>query len=70
MTSFESCLKPVRTVVSQRELPTLVHELLVIGHVIDHFVMAWCVEKFGHEAMLQTTVEDWTSASLVYTKRI
>ncbi|AKN15420.1 hypothetical protein MHAE_13098 [Mycobacterium haemophilum DSM 44634] len=55
---------------SRNELATLVPELLLIGHMIDRSGMAWCVQEFGHEAMLQIAIEEWAGASPIYTKRM
>jgi hypothetical protein len=55
---------------SRSELATLVPELLLIGHMIDRSGMAWCIKEFGHEEMLQIAIEQYASASPVYTKRM
>ncbi len=55
---------------SRDELVTLVPELLLIGHMIDRSGMAWCIQSFGREEMLQIAIEEWAGASPVYTKRM
>jgi hypothetical protein len=55
---------------SRQELTVLVPELLLIGHMIDRSGMAWCIQEFGHEEMLQVAIEEWAGASPVYTKRM
>jgi hypothetical protein len=55
---------------SRQELAVLVPELLLIGHMIDRSGMAWCIQEFGHEEMLQIAIEEWAGASPVYTKRM
>jgi hypothetical protein len=55
---------------SHQELAVLVPELLLIGHMIDRSGMAWCIQEFGHEEMLQVAIEEWAGASPVYTKRM
>ncbi|OBI97704.1 hypothetical protein A5660_05705 [Mycobacterium alsense] len=55
---------------SRRELSVLVPELLLIGHMIDRSGMAWCIQEFGREEMVQIAIEEWAGASPVYTKRM
>lgn len=55
---------------SREQLATLVPELLLIGHMIDRSGMAWCIQEFGREEMLQIAIEEWAGASPVYTKRM
>jgi hypothetical protein len=55
---------------SRQELAVLVPELLLIGHMIDRSGMAWCIQEFGHDEMLQVAIEEWAGASPVYTKRM
>ena len=45
-------------------------ELLLIGQMIDRSGMAWCIQQFGREAMLQIAIEEWAGASPLYTKRM
>lgn len=52
------------------QLSTLVPELLLIGQMIDRSGMAWCIQQFGREAMLQIAIEEWAGASPLYTKRM
>jgi hypothetical protein len=55
---------------SRRELAVLVPELLLIGHMIDRSGMAWCIQEFGREEMVQIAIEEWAGASPIYTKRM
>ena len=55
---------------SRSELAALVPELLLIGQLIDRSGMAWCIQAFGREEMLQIAIEQWAGASPVYTKRM
>lgn len=55
---------------SREQLAVLVPELLLIGHMIDRSGMAWCIQEFGREEMLQIAIEEWAGASPVYTKRM
>jgi hypothetical protein len=55
---------------SRSELAVLVPELLLIGHMIDRSGMAWCIQEFGREEMVQIAIEEWAGASPVYTKRM
>ncbi len=55
---------------SRTDLATLVPELLLIGQLIDRSGMAWCISKFGREAMVQIAIEEWAASSPLYTKRM
>ncbi|MDT5257159.1 MAG: hypothetical protein QOD10_2239 [Mycobacterium sp.] len=55
---------------SRDELATLLPELLLIGQLIDRAGMAWCIQEFGREEMLQVAIEEWMGASPIYTKRM
>ena len=55
---------------TQPQLSTLVPELLLIGQMIDRSGMAWCIQQFGREEMLQIAIEEWAGASPIYTKRM
>ena len=55
---------------SRGELATLVPELLLIGQLIDRSGMAWCIQDFGREEMLQIVIEEWAAASPIYTRRM
>ncbi|QLL05091.1 hypothetical protein [Mycobacterium vicinigordonae] len=52
------------------QLAILVPELLLIGQMIDRSGMAWCIQHFGREAMLQIAIDEWAGASPLYTKRM
>lgn len=60
---------PVRGVV-RSELAVLLPELLLIGQLIDRSGMAWCIQAFGRQEMLQIAIEEWAGASPIYTKRM
>lgn len=55
---------------TRAQLTTLVPELLLIGQMIDRSGMAWCIQQFGREEMLQIAIEEWAGASPLYTKRM
>lgn len=55
---------------SRDELAVLVPELLLIGHMIDRSGMAWCIQEFGREGMLEIAIEEWAGASPIYTRRM
>jgi hypothetical protein len=55
---------------SRAELAVLVPELLLIGHMIDRSGMAWCIQEFGREEMVQIAIEEWAGASPIYTNRM
>lgn len=55
---------------SREALAALVPELLLIGQLIDRSAMAWCIQAFGREEMLQIAIEEWASSSPVYTRRM
>ena len=55
---------------TREQLTTLVPELLLIGQMIDRSGMAWCIQQFGREAMVQIAIDEWAGASPIYTKRM
>jgi len=55
---------------SREELAVLVPELLLIGQLIDRSGMAWCIQAFGREEMLQIAIEEWAGSSPLYTRRM
>jgi hypothetical protein len=55
---------------SHDDLAVVVRELLLIGHLIDRSGMAWCIDAFGREEMLQIAIEEWAGASPIYTQRM
>ena len=40
------------------QLTRLVPELLLIGQLIDRSGMAWCIQEFGREEMVQIAIEE------------
>jgi hypothetical protein len=55
---------------SRDQLATLVPELLLIGQLIDRSGMAWCIQNFGRDEMLQIAIEEWMGCSPIYTRRM
>jgi hypothetical protein len=55
---------------TREQLAILVPELLLTGHLIDRSGMAWCLAAFGREAMTRIAIEEWASASPIYTGRM
>ncbi|GAA3834651.1 hypothetical protein [Nocardioides panacisoli] len=55
---------------TREQLAVVVPELLLIGQLIDRSGMAWCISAFGREEMAQIAIEEWASASPVYTRRM
>lgn len=55
---------------TREQLSRLVPELLLIGQMIDRSGMAWCIQQFGREEMVQIAIEEWAGASPLYTKRM
>ncbi|WP_292975608.1 hypothetical protein [Mycobacterium sp.] len=52
------------------QLATLLPELLLIGQMIDRSGMAWCIQEFGRDEMVQIAIEEWAGASPIYTRRM
>jgi len=55
---------------SRDQLAVLVPELLLIGQLIDRSGMAWCINAFGRDEMVQIAIEEWAGASPLYTRRM
>ncbi len=55
---------------SRDQLAVLVPELLLIGQLIDRSGMAWCINSFGRDEMVQIAIEEWAGASPIYTRRM
>ncbi len=55
---------------SRDQLAVLVPELLLIGQLIDRSGMAWCINAFGRDEMVQIAIEEWAGASPIYTRRM
>ena len=51
-------------------LAALVPELLLCGHLIDRCGMAYTIAAFGREGMAGVAIEEWQTASPVYTRRM
>src|SRR5439155_19463728 len=52
------------------KLAALAREYLLAGHMIDRAGMPYVVKEFGLPAMRDVAIEEWMSASPVYTRRI
>ncbi|HEY1840287.1 MAG TPA: hypothetical protein VGG53_08700 [Mycobacterium sp.] len=55
---------------SRQQLTVLLPELLLIGQMIDRSGMAWCIQEFGRDEMVQIAIEEWAGASPIYTRRM
>ncbi|MDT7734770.1 MAG: hypothetical protein QOE12_1944, partial [Mycobacterium sp.] len=55
---------------SRGQLAVLLPELLLIGQMIDRSGMAWCIQAFGRDEMVQIAIEEWAGASPIYTRRM
>ncbi|WP_040796294.1 hypothetical protein [Nocardia higoensis] len=55
---------------SRETLAALVPELLLCGHLIDRCGMAYTIAAFGREGMAGVAIEEWQTASPVYTRRM
>jgi hypothetical protein len=55
---------------SRDQLAVLLPELLLIGQMIDRSGMAWCIQEFGRDEMVQIAIEEWAGASPIYTRRM
>jgi len=55
---------------SRSELAKLGREYLLAGHMIDRAGMPYVIKEFGLAAMRDVAIEEWVSASPVYTRRI
>jgi hypothetical protein len=55
---------------TRAELAALAREYLLAGHLIDRAGMPFIVAEFGREAMRDVAIEEWMSASPVYTRRM
>jgi hypothetical protein len=55
---------------TRHELAVLLPELLLIGQMIDRSGMAWCIQEWGRDEMVQIAIEEWAGASPIYTRRM
>lgn len=55
---------------SHAQLVTLVPELLLIGHLFDRAAMPYALGEWGPSEMAQIAIEEWESASPIYTHRM
>jgi hypothetical protein len=55
---------------SHGELAELARELLLAGHLIDRSGMPQVIARFGREGMGEVAIDEWMSASPVYTRRM
>src|SRR5690606_28528302 len=68
--SFERCEVMAFRSLSRETLAALVPELLLCGHLIDRCGMAYTIAAFGREGMAGVAIEEWQTASPVYTRRM
>lgn len=54
---------------SHGELATLVRELLITGQLIDRSGMPHAISRFGRDGMAEIAIDEWMSASPIYTPR-
>ena len=55
---------------SREQLAVLAREYLLAGHLIDRAGMPFVVAELGLDAMREVAIEEWMSASPVYTRRM
>ena len=55
---------------SHAELAELARELLLAGHLIDRSGMPHLISRFGRDVMRDIAIDEWMSASPIYTRRI
>ena len=55
---------------SHAELAELARELLLAGHLIDRSGMPHLISRFGREVMRDVAIDEWMSASPIYTRRV
>jgi hypothetical protein len=54
----------------REQLAVLAREYLLAGHLIDRAGMPFVLAEFGLDAMREVAIEEWMSASPVYTRRM
>lgn len=55
---------------SHAELAELARELLLAGHLIDRSGMPHLISRFGRDVMRDVAIDEWMSASPIYTRRM
>ena len=55
---------------SHAELAELARELLLAGHLIDRSGMPHLIARLGRDGMRDVAIDEWRSASPIYTKRM
>ena len=55
---------------SRQALCHLGREYLLIGHLQDRIGLPLVAQKFGGDAYLQFSIDEWMSASPIYSKRM
>ncbi len=55
---------------SHAELAELARELLLAGHLIDRSGMPHLISRFGRDVMRDVAIDEWMSASPIYTRRV
>jgi hypothetical protein len=55
---------------SRQALAHLGREYLLLGHLVDRVGIPLVIERFGREAQLQFSIDEWMGASPIYSKRM
>ncbi|MGH0028855.1 MAG: hypothetical protein ACQGVC_03625, partial [Myxococcota bacterium] len=55
---------------SRQALARLGREYLLLGHLVDRVGLPLVMQRFGEEAQVQFSIDEWMSASPIYSKRM
>ncbi len=55
---------------SRQALAHLGREYLLLGHLVDRVGLPLVIQRFGAEAQVQFSIDEWMSASPIYSKRM
>ncbi|MCA9511408.1 MAG: hypothetical protein R3E88_11930 [Myxococcota bacterium] len=66
--AFDPALSP--GAFSRAALAVLGREYLLIGHLVDRVGLPLVMQKFGEEAQVRFSIEEWMGASPIYSKRM
>ena len=55
---------------SRQALCHLGREYLLLGHLVDRVGLPLVIQRFGEEAQVQFSIDEWMSASPIYSKRM
>ena len=55
---------------SRQALAGLGREYLLLGHLVDRVGLPLVIQRFGEEAQIQFSIDEWMSASPIYSKRM